>query len=397
MIKAAVLTQYFPTSVQPWMGHSAYQTLRLLARRMDLHVFYPDAAYPAFLKPKSRAATPDPDWNPPDLQATYIPYPVLPVISRPLNGLMVAARLESHIRRFQPDVLLNYVVYPDGYAAVRIGRSLGVPTVLTAIGSDLNRIPNRMVGHFTRKALREASFVTAVSHDLARTAVRLGARESTTRAILNGCDTAVFHPQSRQQAREALRLPLDAPIVVYVGRLDLRKGLAELVEAISTLLPSRPGLKTYLAGDGPDGLALRSSIVSQGLTEAVHLVPACPSAQVAQWMAAADLVTLPSYMEGCPNVIIEALSAGRPVVATRVGGIPELMDERSGRLVPPRDSDSLAAALGQVLDATWSADEIAARHQRSWADVADDLYTILEEAIASHSSGLQRDNGLSSG
>jgi glycosyltransferase involved in cell wall biosynthesis len=102
-------------------------------------------------------------------------------------------------------------------------------------------------------------------------------------------------------------------------------------------------------------------------------------------MAAADLVTLPSYMEGCPNVVLESLACGRPVVATNVGGIPEIMSDECGRLVPARDSDALALALASVLDRTWDANAISAQRGRSWNMVAAELLEIFESLVsASH-------------
>jgi glycosyltransferase involved in cell wall biosynthesis len=95
-------------------------------------------------------------------------------------------------------------------------------------------------------------------------------------------------------------------------------------------------------------------------------------------MAAADLITLPSYMEGCPNVILEALACGRPVVASNVGGIPEIMSDACGRLVPARDATALAQALDEVLEMTWDATTIAAHWSRSWSMVADELLDALK-------------------
>ena len=98
-------------------------------------------------------------------------------------------------------------------------------------------------------------------------------------------------------------------------------------------------------------------------------------------MAAADLVTLPSYREGCPNVVIEALASGRPVVATDVGGIPELMDGASGELVPARDAEALSAALDRVLGQPWDPRAISTRHSRSWSDVSNDVEAILRRTL----------------
>lgn len=381
-MRVAVVTQYFPTSAQPWAGHSAYQTLKRLAAACEVKVFYPEATYPALLRPKTGGTALDRTWQPAGVAVEYTPYPVLPIVSRPLNGLTISLRLMDKVRAWRPDVILNYVVYPDGYAAVRIGEALQVPVVLTAIGSDLNRIPGRLVRHFTVAALRRAAFTTTVSGDLLRTAQRLGANPLHSAAILNGCDTSVFYPRDRGAARTALQLDPVAKILLYAGRLDVRKGLRELVEAVAALRARQPDLLCYLLGDGPDRLLLQELIAKLGVQDAIRFVPAAPTETVAQWMAACDVFTLPSYKEGCPNVVLEALASGRPVVATDVGGIPELMDSSSGRLVPAQDAAALQRALEDALAVTWSADAIAGRHDRSWQNVSDDLLAVLHSVVA---------------
>lgn len=380
-MRVAVVTQYFPTSAQPWAGHSAYQTLKRLAAACEVSVFYPEASYPALLRPKTGGTALDPTWQPAGVAVEYHRYPVLPLVSRPLNGWNIYRALLPHVRAWQPDVVLSYVVYPDGYAAVRIGEALRVPVVLTAIGSDLNRIPGRLVRHCTVEALRRAAFTTTVSGDLLRTAKRLGADPSRSSAILNGCDTAVFHPRDKAAARHALQLDAAAKILLYAGRLDVRKGLRELVEAVAAVRARQPNLTCYLLGDGPDRALLEQLIARHTAQDMIRFVPAAPTQTVAQWMAACDVFTLPSYKEGCPNVVLEALASGRPVVATDVGGIPELMDRNSGRLVPAQDAVALERALEETLAEQWSAEAIAARHHRSWQDVSDDLLAVLRSAV----------------
>jgi teichuronic acid biosynthesis glycosyltransferase TuaC len=291
---------------------------------------------------------------------------------------MASERLLPHVRLFGPEIILNYVVYPDGYAALRVGNALGVPVVVTAIGSDLNRIPDPLCGALTRKTLRESDAVITVSGDLRKTAISLGADGGKSYAILNGCDTSIFFNRDKGATRAALGIDPGEEVVAYVGRMDVRKGLRELIEAAASLHERRPRLRCYLVGDGSDEGTLRELIAQKGASDYVRLMPPCRTDGVAQWMAAADLVTLPSYKEGCPNVVLEALAAGRPVVATNVGGIPELMDDSSGRLVPAMDSSALAGALDQVLAMEWSGDEIAKRHQRGWAEVARDVQQVLE-------------------
>jgi glycosyltransferase involved in cell wall biosynthesis len=383
LLKIAVVTRYFPSSAEPWQGRSAYQTLRELARETDVRVFYPNASYPSLLKPRSRSYDKlDASYTSPDVKASYHDYPALPLVSRPMNGWMAARALLPAVRGFAPDLLFSYFLYPDGYAALKIGKALRVPVVGMSIGSDINRIGDPISAMHTRTVLREADFLVTVSGDLRLKAVAMGAPPETTRAIVNGCDLSIFHVRDRLEARRKLRIDQAAEAVVYMGRMDVRKGLRELVEAAASLHPERPNLHVYLAGEGPDRPHIESAIQANNAASYIHTLPSCSFDEVAVWMAAADLVTLPSYMEGCPNVVLEALACGRPVVATNVGGIPEIMSGECGRLVPPRDPAALAQALASVLDTSWNASAISAHGSRSWSAVAAELLEIFASLVS---------------
>jgi glycosyltransferase involved in cell wall biosynthesis len=396
MLKIAVVTRYFPSSGEPWQGRSAYQTLRLIAREADVRVFYPNASYPSLLKPRSRSYQKlDPLYSPPDMKVSYYDYPALPVVSRPLNGWMAARTLLPHVRRFAPDLIFSCFLYPDGYAAFKIGKVLSVPVVTQSIGSDINRIGDPISALHTRAVLREADFLVTVSGDLRAKAVAMGASPEKSRAVVNGCDLSVFHVRDRLEARQKLRIDPAAEAVVYIGRMDVKKGLRELVEATASLHPERPNLHVYLVGEGPDRPLIESAIQANKATRYVHALPACAFDDVAVWMAAADLVTLPSYMEGCPNVVLEALACGRPVVATNVGGIPEIMSDECGRLVPPREPVALAQALASVLDTAWDAAAISARGSRSWSNVAAELLEIFESLVSKRQPAMHAPSALS--
>ncbi len=377
-MRIAVVTRYFPSSAEPWQGRSAYQTLRVLAGKSDLRVFYPNAQYPSMLKPRSRGYDRlDPSFSPPDVKASYHNFPALPMLSRPLNGWLAAHTLLPHVRAFAPDLIFSCFLYPDGYAALKIARSLSVPVVVQSIGSDLNRIGDPVSARLTRKVLREADSIVTVSRDLCATAISMGADPQATRAVVNGCDLSVFHPMDQMEARKQLGISPEAETVVYIGRMDVKKGLRELVEAAKLLHSGRPNLQVYLIGHGPDRLLIENAIRARNAAAYIHLLPACGFNDVAVWMTASDLITLPSYMEGCPNVVLEALACGRPVVATRVGGIPEILNNASGELVPPRDSSALAQAIGSVLDRSWVAETVSAQGGRSWEAVASELLEIF--------------------
>jgi teichuronic acid biosynthesis glycosyltransferase TuaC len=378
MLRIAVVSRYFPSSGEPWQGRSAYQTIRALNSQADVHVFYPNSAYPTFLRPRTRLFEAlDPNYSPAGVSVSYHDYPALPLLSRPFNGTMAANALLPYVRAFRPDLIFSIFLYPDSYAALQIAKKLHVPLVAMGIGSDIHSIGDRLSAMYTRKVLRQADFLVTVSEDLRQKALSMGAKPETSRSVVNGCDLSIFHVRDRAEARRQLSLDAGAEIVLYIGRMDLRKGLRELVEASAKLRSAHPNLHVYMVGEGPDRPQITQAIESAGATGYIHTLPPCPPDDVAVWMAASDLVTLPSYMEGCPNVVLEALACGRPVVATRVGGIPEIMSDACGRLVPPRDATALAEALATVLSATWDASSISAHWSRSWNTVAQELLNIF--------------------
>jgi glycosyltransferase involved in cell wall biosynthesis len=387
-MKIAYISSYFPSSAELSQGRSAYQTLRVLAREAELRAFYPNASYPLWLKPRSRSYRQlDGSYSPPDVQASYYNYPALPLLSRPLNGWMAASALLPAVRAFSPDIIFSCFLYPDGYAALKIGKALDVPVVAMSIGSDINRIGDPISAMMTRTVLRKADFVATVSGDLRHKAIAMGASPEKVRSIVNGCDLSVFHVRDRLEARRKFGIDPTAKAVIHIGRMDLKKGLRELVEAATSLHPKQPDLRVYLVGEGPDRSLIQGFIQTNSASSYIQAMPSCAFDDVALWMAAADLVTLPSYMEGCPNVVLEALASGRPVVATSVGGIPEILNDECGLLVPARDAQELASALASVLDKTWDADAISAQCSRSWEAVAAELNEIFVSLVSARPSG----------
>jgi teichuronic acid biosynthesis glycosyltransferase TuaC len=383
MYRVAVVTSYFPTREQPYRGHSAYQTLRQMRKWADIEVYAPFAVYPRWLRPRTFPYyRPDTAYCPPDMAAQYFEYPAVPGLSRFLNGFICSRYLLPYLERSKPDLILNYWLYPDGYAAVQAGKILDIPVVLGAIGSDLCRIPDRATLHLTRQALRGASAVIAVSNELRDRAIRLGAPPERVETVLNGCDLSIFRFGDRAVARAELGLESDAEIILYVGRLDAYKGLREMLAAARRLVSSHPRLQLVFVGEGLFRKELQLLASESGLLDRVRLAGACVSARVARWMTAADIFCLPSYSEGCPNVLVEALACGRPVVATTVGGIPELVTPDFGILVPPRDVPQLAGALEQALARKWDGAAIARRFHRGWDDVACETDAICRHVLS---------------
>jgi glycosyltransferase involved in cell wall biosynthesis len=288
------------------------------------------------------------------------------------------------LERSRPDLIIGYFAYPPGEAAVRLGRSLGIPAVVGVLGSDV-RIVRGSTRRAVSKALRKAAYVLGVSRDLCQHAVGLGADPERVIAIPNGCDGEIFRPGNRLQARHELGVSQESELIVYVGRLVALKGLRELFQAMAQLSQSNPSTELACIGDGPLAEEL-AACADRELRGRVRMLGSQAPKVIAKWLAAANLLCLPSHSEGCPNVVLEALSAGRPVVASEVGGVPDLLDAESGLLVKPRDPTSLSRAIELALRRAWDEDAIAAKSRRTWQDVAAETFGVCQRALASASS-----------
>jgi glycosyltransferase involved in cell wall biosynthesis len=379
-LRLLVVSSQFPIAGDPLRGRPILQTVRELARLAQVSVVSPVAVYPAWAQPGSYAFhAPNSDYQPLcGVSTRYVPYKAFPKLSRAFNGDACAKVLLRDIPNDRYDLVLGYWIYPDCYGALRWAQYHGVPIICGARGSDL-LVTDTLSRRQTALAVSGADRVLTVSRQLGDSAVtEFGAHRDRLAVIPNGCDTEIFCLRDRAAARAQLDLPEEKLVVFYVGRLVAEKGLRELVEASAQLAKQRPQLLVALAGNGPMQDELTALIRE---TEApVRLLGQTTPADIAQWMAAANLVTLPSYSEGNPNVILEALACGRAVLATRVGGIVEATDADNAVLVEARSIEALRAGMDLALDRVWNEPAIAARHARSWGVVAAETLAECERA-----------------
>lgn len=312
---------------------------------------------------------------------------LVPKIGHRVSGLTYAASLLRRVWRLRGrvDVVLGSWAYPDGMAAVLLARALGVPAVIKVHGSDVNvlsRTPATARG--MRWAVRQAVRVVSPSASLADSLAQFGVRPERIQVVRNGVDRARFQVRDRASARRRLGLDPQARWLLYVGRLESTKGVAELCEAFGQLARSVPDAKLALVGDG-SARGTCEALKGQ-LPGRVHCAGARPQDEVADWLTAADVVTLPSYHEGMPNTVLEALASGRRVVATHVGGIPSVLrDPLLGELVAPRDARGLLQALLRALYTPYDPAAVAAALDcPSWAESAARLQAVLEAAVREH-------------
>jgi teichuronic acid biosynthesis glycosyltransferase TuaC len=357
--------------------------LEALAKRTALEVFVPHARYPAWFAPRSYRYVEPPEGEEQlnGFVAHHVRYPTLPLVGRLLNGYRAGRALRAPLREFRPNLVLSYWLYPDAFGAAAVAVELGVPLVSGARGSDI-RARDAASLALTRSALARSARVLTVSEDLRRIAVeRFGVDADRVTTIPNGCNTAIFRPAERAPVRARLGVPGAARLVVFAGRVVPAKGVRELLTAWLDLARHDSTLHLAVVGDGPLRAELQARCAAANLGDRAHFPGSLPAGQVAEWMQACDVFCLPSHTEGHPNVLVEALACGRPVVATPVGGILEIVDEHNGLLTPVGNAARLAEALRSALSRRWDETVLSARFGRSWDEVAAETLGVCEAAL----------------
>ena len=280
------------------------------------------------------------------------------------------------------DVILGSWAYPDGLAAILLGRWFKLPVVVKVHGSDLNLLPERdSIRRVLSRKLPHADRLLAVSRALAAKAHALGVAADRIAFLPNGVDRSIFRPSDRSEARRELELP-EGRLLLFVGAIEASKGVLDLLRAFESIAPRSPDLRLALVGDGAELPRWREA--QSRWPGRIFLPGAQPLAKVARWLAACDALTLPSWNEGTPNVILEALASGRRVVATRVGGIPDLVGSAvAGEMVPARCPDELAETLFRAAHANYDPVAVAAAGPVDW----DESARLLQQALLSARDG----------
>ena len=376
----AVVTTFYPNRSDPTRSIFVENLMRELRRECRLHIVAPVPIAP----PTARWAA----WRDiPHLERRkglgivhprFLALPGLEVFNGFTYALGVLPVLVRLARRHPGLIVHVHCAYPDAVGVAIATRVLGLRYLVTAHGSDLNVYSYRtLLRPQIRWALRHAESVIAVSRALLRRALELMGRQAEWRCQHVPCaavDPRLFNTtDDPARLRGQLGVPPGARLVVFVGKLVPIKGVDTLIAAWADLLAAGrvfPQDRLIIIGSGPQESILRREAQRTG--ESVHFAGAMAQVDVAQWIRAADLLCLPSRNEGTPNVVIEALASGIPVVASAVGAIPDFVrDEQTGFLARPDDVPDLARALARGLSQQWDRVAIAATvHGHTWRDIA---------------------------
>lgn len=392
-LRVLLFTNLFPNPVDKTRGVFTEQLARELEEICDVTVICPLPWFPnfEFLRRFPRwfefAQVPN-EYTIRGLKVYSPKYIVLPRISEPLLGMLMFLGTYFTVRRLHRsmkfDVVNSMWLYPDSVAAGWIAQRLRIPMVPTALGCDVNRMLNE--GGKRRQILsmlQRARSITAVSEALREGMVSHGIPGIRISTIPNGVDKSLFHIRDKQVSRESLGLPSGKKIALYVGRLSEEKGLTTMVKAIGRLQVRHSDLLFCVVGDGPLLSELKSLAQSLNIAENFLFAGQQDHIAVAAWLGACDVFCLPSLREGCPNVVIEALSSGRPVVASRVGGIPDMVRADTGILVEPQDIEGFAEALDSALYVrTWDEAGIAdSMSSATWRSAAERYNHVYRSAV----------------
>lgn len=290
----------------------------------------------------------------------------------------VGATVRAMAKTFKPDILLASWAYPDGYATVQLAEKMNLPAAVQVVGSDVNLLsqyPSR--SHETWNTLRSADAVIAVSQDLMKQVIGHGVDRDRVSVVYGGVDRNRFYPGSQREAQRELRLAGTGPILLFVGNLVPVKAVDVLLTACSRLVKAYPQLQCHLIGDGRLRKKLQHQAAALSLENQLQFHGVVEHSQLPTWYRAADLVVLPSLAEGVPNVLLEAIACGRPYVASRTGGIPEISAHPGCILVTPGDPEALARAISRKLENRTSPTP-SLLPVSSWADSGRALGQVLE-------------------
>lgn len=380
-VRVLTYTGLFPNAVRPRHGiFVAKRTVRVAALPdVDLRVVAPVPFFPfrgrVFGEYGKHAAVPHCEHHE-GLDVLHPRHFVIPKIGMQwAPSLLVRGTrrtLQAIHERWPIDVIDAHYLYPDGVAAVRLGAELGVPVVLTARGSDVNRIPH--CGAFALDAVvdacRRACAVVTVSQALRESLVELGVERERIEVVYNGVDHGRFAPVASRRD--------GPPRLLSVGSLIPSKGHDLVIDALGEL----PDATLTIVGDGPTRSELEARARPFG--ERVSFVGSVDHQRLAQLYSDADALVLASEMEGLPNVVLEALASGTPVVATSVGGIPEAVTTpEAGVLLEQRNPPAIAHAVLELLANPRDRAAIRATVARfDWDTCARSSAAVLERAVS---------------
>jgi glycosyltransferase involved in cell wall biosynthesis len=316
------------------------------------------------------------------IQVLHPRYLVLPKIGMTLAPFLLAQSVKPVIKRvlaeYRFDLIDAHYFYPDGVAAILLGRHFGKPVVITARGTDVNLIPRyRLPRAMIRWAARHAAGIISVASALKDDLVRVGVPAGRIEVLRNGVDLQLFRPIEREAGRR--KLEVSRTTLLSVGHLVPRKAHDLVIQALRWL----PEMDLIVIGDGPERARLGALAGKTGVGDRVRFVRALAQEELRNYYGAADALVLASSREGWANVLLESMACGTPVVASKIGGTPEVVSApEAGVLMAERTPEAVAEAVQRLF--ARSPDRVATRRYAekfSWEETTRGQLQLFERVL----------------
>lgn len=391
-MKVLALSYLFPNPAMPHYGIFVFNRLKAVQQRCDLKVIAPIQWYPLKHKIKGWAAGQAPIPQKSCLEGMEVHYPrffVIPkylkwfdAISYLLAALPIARRLWREGFRF--DLIDVHWTYPDILAGYVLSCLYNKPFVVTIRGVEALYPGERGGRKFLLDwLLKKANAVVALSSELAGLCQGIGVAPERISVVLNGIDTEKFRLVETKDSRARIGLDLDKKIIISVGSLIERKGHHEIIKLLPQL-KDKFQFDFYILGDvNPEGDFSKKiqSLIEQLDIKNVHLVGNVDHSQLIDWYNAADLFVLATRGEGCPNVVMESLACGTPVVVTNVGAVTDLVKIGEDGFIVDEPA-SLKELIAKGLETQWDRAEISRRGRaRTWYKCALEVLEVYQKVM----------------
>lgn len=403
-IRLLTFSTLYPSSVRP--GHGIFVETRLRelvsSGKVEARVIAPVpwffSTHPRFGEYARMARIPKrEDRNGFDVQ--HPRYFLPPKVGMNIAPFTLALGARPAIQRlldegYDFDAIDAHYYYPDGVAAALLARHFNKPFTVTARGSDINLIAGHAIPRrLMRWASKCASASIGVSAALTQAMLQMGVPAPSLLTMPNGVDLDRFQIRAQENVRAELGWPQE-PTLLSAGNLVENKGHHIAIQALVDL----PAFRLVIAGEGPQRSALESLVHQTNMASRVQFLGRVEQEELAKCYSAADILVLPSSREGWPNVLLESMACGTPVVATRVGGIPEIVNSAlAGQLISAQTASSLVEGIQALWRSMPERSQVRSIAQaRSWQSTTDAQVNLFSQ-IATRSRTSIRADGQSQG
>jgi len=287
------------------------------------------------------------------------------------------------LQRIDPDIV-HVQSFSIGIPAVISRKILRKPYVVWGRGSDIYT-PWMFKDQISRLVIKNADAVIALTDDMKEKMVKIYNKH--VYVIPNGIDFSKFNNLSREDAKKRLKIKKYETIITFVGTLRDIKGVEYLVKAIKIIICKNKNIMLMLIGDGNEKEKLKTLIEKLNLEKHISFVGKVKNEEIPLYMAISDVFVLPSLSEGFPNVVLEAMASGLPIIASSVGGVPGIItDGENGFLVEPRNPEQIAKNVFLLLKDSLLRNKISQNNKEkakdySWENVVLQLEEVYRNCI----------------